>query len=123
MSGGSAFDSMGRYDEAAALAHQQERIAINAANVARIEARDRAEHALTVIAGPAWDRLMPPALVDLAANVTDAQAAGNAHYARYLAAGRPLEHCADAYHRAFVERMRELGSPMACGCNYCRAMK
>ena len=65
--------------------------------------------------------VLPPftveALPTLQANVAAAQAAGNAAYA--LAAGKGG--ASDAYHAAFTTTMRDLGTPMPCSCNDCRA--
>jgi hypothetical protein len=58
---------------------------------------------------------------DLAANITEAQHNGDLAYAFAERAGVSLAERAIAYHVAFAETMRELGSPMPCPCDLCTA--
>ena len=51
---------------------------------------------------------------DLSANVAQAQAAGDTAHAA-AAYGEKT----GAYHSAFVDSMREQGTPMPCACAYC----
>jgi hypothetical protein len=60
--------------------------------------------------------VVPP---DLAASVRAAQAAGDMAYAFAVRAGVPLPEQAMAYHVAFADTMRELGSPLPCPCDLC----
>jgi hypothetical protein len=56
---------------------------------------------------------------DLAANVAAAQHAGDLAYAFAVRAGVALPERAVAYHVAFADTMRELGSPLPCPCDLC----
>jgi hypothetical protein len=53
------------------------------------------------------------------ANVAAAQAAGDLAYAFAEASGVTPPERAIAYHVAFADTMRELGSPMPCPCDLC----
>ena len=57
---------------------------------------------------------------DLAANVAQAQAAGDLAYEIAQEAGWSLADCADCYHWAYIDTMRGLGTPAACCCAYCQ---
>jgi hypothetical protein len=56
---------------------------------------------------------------DLAAVLRAAQEAGDLAYAFAERAGVSLPERAIAYHVAFADTMRELGSPMPCPCDLC----
>ena len=58
---------------------------------------------------------------DLAANIAEAQAAGDLAYAEAEGLDLPLEDRTDAYHAEFTATMRALGSPMPCPCGLCTA--
>jgi hypothetical protein len=77
-------------------------------------------HHSTVARLDAPSPLSPPAVPDLAANIRAAQAAGNQAYAFAVESGLPLADRALAYHAAFTEMMRDLGTPMPCHCTLCQ---
>jgi hypothetical protein len=56
---------------------------------------------------------------DLAANVAKAQHNGDLAYDFAERVRAPLSERAVAYHVAFAETMRELGSPLPCPCDLC----
>jgi hypothetical protein len=56
---------------------------------------------------------------DLRNNIAQAQRIADLAHAQAEAAGAAPEDCADAYHTAFVDAMRELGTPMPCHCPRC----
>lgn len=53
-------------------------------------------------------------------NVAQAQAAGDLAHAAAVEAGLSNPEQYDAYHTAFSDTMRALGTPMPCSCDYCR---
>jgi hypothetical protein len=69
--------------------------------------------------------VLPPftadALPELQANVATAQVAGDLAHARSIDAGQSNYAASQAYHAAFAQAMHELGTPMPCSCNHCRA--
>jgi hypothetical protein len=75
----------------------------------------------TLIVSP---RILQPNTVvvappDLAAKVRAAQHAGDLAYAFAERSGASLPERAIAYHVAFADTMRELGTPMPCPCDLC----
>jgi hypothetical protein len=56
---------------------------------------------------------------DLAAIVQAAQQAGDLAYAFAKRSGCTLVEQSIAYHAAFADTMREMGSPMPCPCELC----
>ena len=58
---------------------------------------------------------------DLAANIAEAQHNGDLAYSFAERAGVSLAERAVAYHVAFADTMRELGTPMPCPCDLCTA--
>jgi hypothetical protein len=67
--------------------------------------------------------ILPPfdsaILPDLKANIAQAQAVGDLAERQAAAAGLSNEDRADTYHLAFVATMRDLGTPIPCGCPRC----
>jgi hypothetical protein len=56
----------------------------------------------------------------LAANTTEAQAAGERAARQAEAQGAAPCEIADAYHITFAMTMRRLGTPAACHCDFCQ---
>jgi hypothetical protein len=75
----------------------------------------------TLIVSPHVSQLNTAVVAEpnLAPNVRAAQEAGNLAYAFAERSNAPLYQRAVAYHVAFAETMRELGSPMPCPCDLC----
>jgi hypothetical protein len=58
-------------------------------------------------------------LPDWGANIAAAQRAGDGAYIFAQRAGASLAEQSVAYHVAFADTMRELGTPMPCPCDLC----
>jgi hypothetical protein len=75
----------------------------------------------TLIVSPHVSQLNTAGVVepDLAANICAAQEAGNLAYAFAERAKATLPERVIAYHVAFADTLREMGTPLPCPCDLC----